>query len=154
MFSPTHAFLSAAAMEMASKKATTRNNSTFATNRESDSTKSPPGHSRGRSLADCGFNVDYDTKEVERLAQEIRDGTVAETLLELFVHWICKHEKNYDEARKYIRELNLDQVSSLLNRVVMRSNLLMRDIELRRLPYHERECAQGRQRQLRSSTQI
>ncbi|KAL5378188.1 hypothetical protein DPSP01_009300 [Paraphaeosphaeria sporulosa] len=103
-----YAYLRVAALDMANPT-NAHNDSTPALNTHTDSTKGALGHSRGKSLANCGFNVDYDTKEVERLAQEIRDGTVAEILLELFVQWISQDDRNYVEAKKYIRELAVDQ---------------------------------------------
>lgn len=118
MRSPTHAYLNVAALEMV-KPTTTRNISTSATKGESDLTKRLLGHTRGKSLADCGFNIDYDNKEVKRLSEEIRDGTVADTLLELFVHWIFQDKKNYEEAKKYIRELGLDQASHSANGLIV-----------------------------------
>ncbi|KAL5434089.1 hypothetical protein PMIN06_011497 [Paraphaeosphaeria minitans] len=122
MFSPTYAYLSTAATETANAT-NALVGSTSAENTQSNSIMRACNHSRGKSLADCGFNVDYDTKEVEHLAQEIRDGTVAEILLQLFVQWIFQDERNYEEAKKYIRELGVDQdypLSRITNESVRR----------------------------------
>jgi hypothetical protein len=114
MFSPTpHAFLSKTAMEVAMKTSKSRKDedSTSATESQTELERRAPSHSRGESFSDYGLNLNLDTEEVQRLAQEIKDETVADMLLTLFIHWICKDKRNYDQARRYIRELNLDQVS-------------------------------------------
>jgi len=65
-----------------------------------------PGHTR-----DYSFHVTYKPDEIPMLAKEIVDGTIAEVHLSLFTYWIQQKEENYKEAKKYIRELGLDQVS-------------------------------------------
>ncbi|KAJ4292625.1 hypothetical protein N0V90_009288 [Kalmusia sp. IMI 367209] len=68
----------------------------------------PSGHARGYSR-DYTFGVNFDTDQIEQLAQEIKDGTVHETVLSLFIWWICEKPENFEEAKKHIRELGLDQ---------------------------------------------
>jgi hypothetical protein len=100
-------------MEVATKASKSRKgeDSNSATDRQTEREKRGPGHLRGESFTDYGFKLNLDNNEVQRLAQEIRDETVAETLLTLFIQWVCNDSRNYDQARRYIRELGLDQVS-------------------------------------------
>lgn len=142
MSSPTFAYLSTVVKDSEGTW-TTHDVSRPTTGVNSNATKGKSGHCRGDSLAERGFDVDYDTKEVERLVKEIRDGTIAEILLVLFVQWIFQDDKNYEEAKKYIRELGVDQVSFLVTVLSMLTGLMC-DIGIRHLPDRERERAESR----------
>lgn len=58
---------------------------------------------------ETAFHVSYKSEEIVTLAEEIRNGTIAEVHLSLFTYWICEEEENYAAAKRYIRELGLDQ---------------------------------------------
>jgi hypothetical protein len=62
-------------------------------------------HERSQSL-----QVHWAVEDVERMAKEIYDGTIADVHLSLFGYWICTCSGNYEIAKAYIRELGLDQV--------------------------------------------
>ncbi|PSN71775.1 hypothetical protein BS50DRAFT_617184 [Corynespora cassiicola Philippines] len=51
----------------------------------------------------------YTPEKIQTIAQEIRDGTIADVILDLFTIWICEKQENYEKARVHIRELGLDQ---------------------------------------------
>lgn len=79
--------------------------------------KTPTQKSRGQ-VKDCrthtrdeSLHVNYTVEDVERLAQEVHEETIADVHLSLFAFWIRDKEENYEMATKYIRELKLDQVS-------------------------------------------
>lgn len=62
-------------------------------------------HHRNQSL-----HVTWTEADVTRLAQEIYDETIAEVHLSLFGFWVREKEEHYRLAKRYIRELGLDQV--------------------------------------------
>ncbi|KAF1971690.1 hypothetical protein BU23DRAFT_646233 [Bimuria novae-zelandiae CBS 107.79] len=64
---------------------------------------------QGESLQDFGARFGYDDVDVDCLTQEIIDGTVDDDMFLLFRDWSCKKLENYDTAKRYIRELGLDQ---------------------------------------------
>lgn len=66
-----------------------------------------PAHNRGSS-----FHVTYKPEEIRQLVKEIQEETIADVHLSLFTYWICEKSENYEEARKHIRELGLDQVGT------------------------------------------
>lgn len=89
-------------------------------------------HSRGHSL-----HVNWTPKDVERMAREICDETIADVHLSLFGYWIREQPENYDVAKAYIRELSLDQVSVQPTRTCCMLALLIRSCRatmLRGLP--------------------
>ncbi|KAF2677077.1 hypothetical protein K458DRAFT_396336 [Lentithecium fluviatile CBS 122367] len=55
------------------------------------------------------LHVTYDPKEIPELAKQIVDGTIADVHLSLFTYWINEKPEHYQEAKKYIRELGVDQ---------------------------------------------
>jgi hypothetical protein len=69
-----------------------------------------PHHAR-----DASFHVNFTLDEVDRVAQEISDNTVAPVTLSLFTFWICESRENYETAKSRIRELSLDQVRTRPN---------------------------------------
>lgn len=56
------------------------------------------------------LHVFYDEAAVPKIAAEIREGTIHETTLRLFVLWLGEKEENLDLAAEHIRELKLSQV--------------------------------------------
>lgn len=63
-------------------------------------------HQRGES-----FHVNFSSDDVQRIAKEIYDQTIADVHLSLFSYWINEREEHYEEAKRHIRELRLDHVS-------------------------------------------
>jgi hypothetical protein len=63
-------------------------------------------HQRTESL-----HVKLSRDDVQRIAREIYDQTVADVNLSLFSYWINESDENYQEAKRHIRELGLDHVS-------------------------------------------
>ena len=68
--------------------------------------------SRAQRLRPMSIYISYTPEEVARLAKEARDRTIADVNLELFSCWIRQKWDNYEEAKKHIRELGLDLVTS------------------------------------------
>jgi len=56
------------------------------------------------------LHLHYTKAQVELIASEIYDQTVAETTLGLFVDWIREKPENFELATKHIRELATDRV--------------------------------------------
>jgi hypothetical protein len=63
-------------------------------------------HQRNKSL-----HVNWTQEDVERMAKEIYDESIAAVHLSLLGYWICEMPQHYELARTHIRELSLDQVS-------------------------------------------
>jgi hypothetical protein len=63
-------------------------------------------HQRNKSL-----HVNWTQEDVERMAKEIYDESIAAVHLSLLGYWICEMPQHYEMARTHIRELSLDQVS-------------------------------------------
>ncbi|KAF2798980.1 hypothetical protein K505DRAFT_357062 [Melanomma pulvis-pyrius CBS 109.77] len=55
------------------------------------------------------FHVNFKPHEVVQLAKEIYDEVIADVHLSLFIYWICESKDHYEQAKKHIRELALDQ---------------------------------------------
>jgi hypothetical protein len=68
-------------------------------------------------MRDLSFHVKYSPVEIERIAREVYDETVAEVHLSLFIFWISESPKHYEQAKEHIRELGLDQVYYTLSAV-------------------------------------
>jgi hypothetical protein len=73
----------------------------------------PETHTASAHRSRYSFHVTYKPEEIPALAKEIVDGTIAEVHLSLFAYWICEKPEHYEEAKKHIRELGVDQVGSL-----------------------------------------
>ncbi|KAF2662530.1 hypothetical protein K491DRAFT_709884 [Lophiostoma macrostomum CBS 122681] len=54
-------------------------------------------------VRDLSFHVTYSSVEVERIAREVYDETIAEVHLSLFIFWISESPKHYEQAKEYIR---------------------------------------------------
>jgi hypothetical protein len=63
-------------------------------------------HQRDKSI-----HIRYVEADIERMAGEVIQETIAEVELSFFGDWINESEENYEMAKKYIRELALDAVS-------------------------------------------
>ena len=63
-----------------------------------------------QNLAELPFRVTYSPNEVVQLAKEIREETVAEVHLSLFIWWVCESNEHFEQAKIHLRELGLDQV--------------------------------------------
>jgi len=57
------------------------------------------------------LRIKYDRKQLELIASEIYNETIADVTLSLFTLWISQKSKHYEIAKRYIRELATDQVS-------------------------------------------
>ena len=68
-----------------------------------------PGGSHNRGFS---FHVNYSTEEITNIAREIKEETVADVHMSLFTYWVCEKSAHFKEAKKHIRELGLDQVST------------------------------------------
>ena len=68
------------------------------------------------------LRVTFSREDVATLAKEVYDETVAEVTFSLFTYWVCVKRENYEQARQYIRELGLDQVSASLFRALPRTS--------------------------------
>jgi hypothetical protein len=67
----------------------------------------------GHHERDQSLEVHWTAKDVQHMAKEIYDGTIADVHLSLLGYWIRTCSGNYDVAREYIRELGLDQVCQI-----------------------------------------
>lgn len=56
------------------------------------------------------LHVNLTKDDVKRIADEIKDETIADVNLSLFSYWIKSSDENYATARREIRELGLDHV--------------------------------------------
>jgi hypothetical protein len=63
----------------------------------------------------AGVRIRYAEADIERIAQEVEQETIAEVLLSQFCEWIMDSDKNYEMAKKHIRQLGLDAVSPSLS---------------------------------------
>jgi hypothetical protein len=63
----------------------------------------------------AGVRIRYTEADIERIAQEVEQETIAEVLLSQFCEWIMDSDENYEMATKHIRQLGLDAVSSSLS---------------------------------------
>jgi hypothetical protein len=66
-------------------------------------------HERNGSL-----HVSWTVQDIQRMAREITDGTIASVHLSLLGYWIRESPEHYEMAKEHIRELSLDQVSAKL----------------------------------------
>jgi hypothetical protein len=66
-------------------------------------------HERNKSL-----HVSWTVQDIQRMAQEIIDGTIASVHLSLLGYWIRESPEHYEMAKEHIRELSLDQVRAEL----------------------------------------
>jgi hypothetical protein len=62
----------------------------------------------------AGVRIRYVEADIERIAQEVEQETIAEVLLSQFCEWIMDSDENYEMAKKHIRQLGLDAVSPSL----------------------------------------
>jgi hypothetical protein len=63
-------------------------------------------HQRNESL-----HVSYSAEDIQRMAKEISEETIAPVHLSLLGWWIREKTEHYELAKGFIRELSLDQVS-------------------------------------------
>ncbi|USP79124.1 uncharacterized protein yc1106_06398 [Curvularia clavata] len=80
-------------------------------------------HQRGKS-----FHVNFTPDDVQRIAKEIYDQTIADVHLSLFSYWINESEEHYEEAKRHIRELRLDHGYNLARIANVHLRKLMQDV--------------------------
>lgn len=66
---------------------------------------------RAQHLRNESLHVTWTANDIQRMAKEISDETIADVHLSLLGYWICKSTAHYEMAKRFIRELSLDQVS-------------------------------------------
>ena len=98
-----------------------------------DLAPTPPG-SRHRHQRRESLRVNLTPEDVERFAGEVRNMTIADVHLSLFGYWIKESDENFREAKKHLRELGVDRVSSLIPCHLYRSRFET-NIRLRAITY-------------------
>lgn len=83
-----------------------RSISEYSQDSTSEGHKGSGQHQRNESL-----HVSYSAEDVQRMAKEISEETIAPVHLSLLGYWIREKTEHYDIAKRFIRELSLDQVS-------------------------------------------
>jgi hypothetical protein len=66
---------------------------------------------RAQHLRNQSLYVTWTANDIERMAKEVSDETIADVHLSLLGYWICENTAHYEMAKHFIRELSLDQVS-------------------------------------------
>lgn len=66
---------------------------------------------RAQHLRNESLHVTWTANDIQRMAKEISDETIADVHLSLLGYWICESTTHYEMAKRFIRELSLDQVS-------------------------------------------
>jgi hypothetical protein len=66
---------------------------------------------RAQHLRNESLHVTWTANDIQRMAKEISDETIADVHLSLLGYWICESTTHYETAKRFIRELSLDQVS-------------------------------------------
>ncbi|KAF1914308.1 hypothetical protein BDU57DRAFT_549510 [Ampelomyces quisqualis] len=64
---------------------------------------------RAQHLRNQSLHVTWAANDIERMAKEISDETIADVHLSLLGYWICERTAHYEMAKRFIRELSLDQ---------------------------------------------
>lgn len=77
------------------------------------------------------------------LTKQIKDDTIHWVHLNLFCDWIFQDPDNFTLASQYIRELSLDQASTLPTLDIVR---LITRVELRHFSHRKRQCTTSSQR--------
>jgi hypothetical protein len=65
----------------------------------------------GQRQRNESLHVSYSAEDVQRMAKEISEETIAPVHLSLLGWWIREKTEHYELAKSFIRELSLDQVS-------------------------------------------
>jgi hypothetical protein len=68
------------------------------------------------------LHVNYSAEDVQRMAEEISEETIAPVHLSLLAWWIREKTEHYELAKGFIRELSLDQVSPQYSDGVMKGS--------------------------------
>ncbi|KAL5117289.1 hypothetical protein ACEQ8H_004848 [Pleosporales sp. CAS-2024a] len=89
------------------------------------------------------LHVSWTEEDVERMAREIHDESIAAVHLSLLGWWICENAQHYNIAKKYIRELSLDQGYNVDRISNNRLRELLISTETAR-PWQAREKANGK----------
>jgi len=78
------------------------------------------------------FHVAWTATDIPRLATELYEQTIPDVHLSLLGYWILERDEHYNYAKRYIRELGLDQVSlsTYVKHSVLRLTITARAIKL------------------------